>query len=268
MIIRYGIFEIMVSELVSLLSKTLLDEILNKISDTKTVTYELILDILNDVNIDNYDEIIKKDIERLINIHLVIDNKDSSYIAIDFPLIKMLYVTEPTTCVLDKIKIDFPNINNLINNFRYIIQPLHSIINDKSHTNEVNKKILNHPNTQEYLLIEEHMMNILSRYLFKYINYLEYQILLLVLFKLSKIMINSSNSKMLGIVTVDEDITCDENNSHMCKWVYGIFDVSKPDLEKVMKLHINFLLKKYNNHNTKIQYEYISVLPTITKMST
>ena len=92
--------------------------------------------------------------------------------------------------------------------------------------------------------------------------------LLLVMFKLSKIMINSSNSKILGIVTVDEDITCDENNSHIYKWVYGIFDVSKPELEKVMNLHINFLLKKYNNLNTKIHYEYIPVLPTIAKMST
>jgi hypothetical protein len=275
MVVKYDTIKIIMTELVSLFYKILFNEVSNF---KDTITYDSVIDILNNM-VNSYDKILKHNIEQLINKHFVTDDKDC-YLTIDFPLMKLLYNkidnlnnnqvltnTNMNIRFLDTIKIEFPTLND----FKDIIQPLHVIINN----NSVDKEFLNRSTTQEYLLIEKHIMNIMS----KYLDYLNHQLLMLILFKMSKIMMNSgdklsttnvsgngNNNKVLGIVTVDKDITCDENYSYTYKWVYGIFDVSNPELEDIMKLHINHLSKKYNGSDTKIHYDYIYTSPSITKI--
>jgi hypothetical protein len=261
MIIRFGTLSVIVSRLVSLFYKILLNEISN--FKDRLISYDEIIDVLNNINTNsNYDKIIKQNIEQLINNHFISDDKDC-YITIDFPLVKIMYskldsnklLTDKNTHFLDTMKIEFPNVNS----FKDIIQPLHSIINNSSYVTYVDEEFLNRLTIQEYLSIEEHILNIMS----KHVDYLNYQLLMLIVFKMSKIMVNNNN-KMLGIVTIDKNITCDENYSYTYKWVYGIFDVSTIETENVMKLHINYLSKKYNDPDIKIQYEYIPIIPTKT----
>ena len=266
MVIRYGTLRIVIYELVNLIYKILLNEVFNLQND-KSITYNVVIDVLNNIQ-SNYDRIIKQNIEQLINKHFVVDDKDC-YLTVDFPFVKVLYnkldnqqLTNTDVHFLDTIKIELPTIHN----FKDIIQPLHSIINNNPN---VDKEFLNRLTTQEYLLIEEHIFNIMS----KYVDYLNYQLLIMIMFKLSKMLVNNSNkaskvdddNKVLGIVTIDKNIVLDEkNHSYIYKWVYGIFDVSTSERENTMKLHINYLSKKYNGSDVKIQYEYIPYIPLPT----
>jgi hypothetical protein len=261
MVVRYDTIKVIISELVSLFYKILSNEV-STLKDN--VTYNTIVDVLNNIQ-SNYDRIIKQNIEQLINKHFVTDDKDC-YLTVDFPFIKVTYnkldnqqLTNTDVHFLETIKIELPTIHN----FKDIIQPLHSVINNNPN---VDKEFLNRLTTQEYLLIEEYIFNIMS----KYVDYLNHQLLMLIMFKLSKMLVNNSNksskvddgNKVLGIVTIDKNIVFDEkNHSYIYKWVYGIFDVSTSERENTMKLHINYLSKKYNGSDVKIQYEYIP-LPT------
>jgi len=269
MVIRYDTIKVIISELVNLFYKILSNEVLS-LNKKDKVTYNVIVDVLNNIQ-SNYDRIIKQNIEQLINKHFVTDDKDC-YLTVDFPFIKVLKVltynkvdnqlTNTDVHFLDTIKIELLTIHN----FKDIIQPLHSIINNNPN---VDKEFLNRLTTQEYLLIEEHIFNIMS----KYVDYLNHQLLMMIMFKLSKMLVmlvNNSNksskvddgNKVLGIVTIDKNVVFDEKNySYTYKWVYGIFDVSTSERENTMKLHINYLSKKYNGSDVKIQYEYIP-LPT------
>ena len=258
MIIRYDTLKIIISELTNLFYRILLNEISNFKNDL--VTYNVVVNTLNNIK-NNYDKIIKQNIDQLINKHFVSDEKDY-YITIDFPFIKILYskldnnMLTTNTHFLDTIKVEFPTVYN----FKDIFQPLHSIINKSFYVDE---EFLNHHTTQEYLLIEKHILNLIS----EYVDYINYQILTLMMFKVSKIMINhyskspmvENNNKVLGIVTIDKSIICDNDYSYTYKWVYGIFDVSNLELENTMKLYLNFLSKKYNSPDTKIHCEYIPI---------